>query len=172
MVITIPWIIEFLNGIDGTSILLPCYKKLLAKLQYILYKIKLPTVNEFLDEIFLIYSEDVGKLLENAHIRLDNKNKISVRKIKNLAAQSDNDFCIRFARECIQTVNCSQILITLYVNSLFNNVSVFTIIQMEGIRLKIIFKILFFIIIKIHITFKKYFCRYFFIKKMSDVNEQ
>lgn len=138
MVVTIPWIVEFLNGIDSTSVLLPYYKKLFAKLQYLLYRIKLPSAEKSLDNIFVIFSNDEKKLLEDEEIfnplnQSSTSNLITASQIKELATRTQNDFNRRLAEECLQTINCVQILITLYVNSLFGNlIQSATIIRIEG----------------------------------------
>lgn len=129
MILTIPWIVEFLNGIDNTSILLPYYRAVFAKLQYLVYKLKLPfTEKSVHDDIYLVYSEEAK----------DEKNK-DEKKIKTICAteikhlkEKRIEFNERFVQECLQTINCSQILITLYVNSLFNNVTISAIIKSEG----------------------------------------
>lgn len=128
MILTIPWIVEFLNGIDTTSILLPYYKTIFAKLQYLLYKLKLPLTESLVhDEIMLMYSEDAK----------DDKNKKELKTVRateigKLIKEKRLEISERFANECLRTINCSQILITLYVNSLFNNVPISTIINSEG----------------------------------------
>ncbi|XP_065214398.1 codanin-1 [Planococcus citri] len=129
MILTIPWIVEFLNGIDTTSILLPYYKTIFAKLQYLLYKLKLPLSETLVHEgISLLYSEDAK----------DDKNKKELRtvratEISSLVKEKRLEISERFVGECLRTINCSQILITLYVNSLFNNVPISTIITSEDI---------------------------------------
>lgn len=130
MILTIPWIVEFLNGIDNTSILLPCYSAVFAKLQYLLYKLKLPfTENLVHDGILLAYTDAKDK--EKGKIETNFKT-IKATEIRNLLTERRNEFTERFVDECLQTINCSQILITLYVNSLFNNVPVSAIVKSEG----------------------------------------
>lgn len=109
------------------------------KLQYLLYKIKLPS-DSFFENVFVVCSEDVKKLLMEANAASLNvssedgtkMNRISILEIKHLAATTNHNFTKRFVDECIKTFDCSRILITLYVNSLFNNVSVSTIIKRNG----------------------------------------
>lgn len=141
MVITIPWIVEFLNGIDNTSILLPVYKMLLSKLQYLLYKLKLPsaegdaTVADDTLFVRLAYSDDACKLFENIE-RNGTPRTISVRELRTAAASrastDDDESARRFVDDRIQTIDYSRILIALYVNSLFNNVPASTVIKIEG----------------------------------------
>lgn len=129
---------EFLNGIDSTSVLLPCYKKLFAKLQYLLYRLKLPAAEKSLENIFVIFSNDEKQLLQDEPIfnpqkQSNRPNSVTASQIKELATLAENDLNRRFAEECLQTINCTQILITLYVNSLFGNlVQSATIIRIEG----------------------------------------
>jgi hypothetical protein len=137
--ISVPWIVEFMNGIDDTSIQLPCYKIILAKLQYLLYKIKLPSNENLWDEnIFCVYSDDLKNSIRNTND--DEKkiesgkfdNQMNILQLKELGMKTNSDFTKLFVDECLQTIESGRILITLYVNSLFNNVSVSKIIHVGG----------------------------------------
>lgn len=139
ILISVPWIVEFMNGIDDTSVQLPCYKILLAKLQYLLYKIKLQSNDASCDKnIFCIYTDDVKSSIVNGHgnsmesTEKKTDNRMNISQLRELSLTATTDFTKRFVDECLQTLECSRILITLYVNSLFNNISVPTIINMEG----------------------------------------